>query len=335
MLTLQPITDRTLFDKYAPHVTQSWEWGEFRLKTGNVTKVLRLGSFEKDKLLKVYQIFFHRTPLLSYSIAYLPRPMTPTSAELDVLEKICQEQNALFLKIEPTTELPSHKNFRTSKPILPRHTVYVDLFKPEDKILSLMHEKTRYNIRLAQKKGVVVKNETSPEALENFIELLERTEIRQGFYSHYPQYYRQLWNTLFPKKMIYLLNAYIPETEKPVASIMLFHFKEILYYPYGGSNPEFREYMAPNLLHWEAMKLGKKLGCTTYDMWGTYKNKPDKSDPWWGIYRFKTGFGGTEFDFPPTVDIPLSPLYPLYLISDTARWPLLHLKQKLPKIHGR
>ena len=106
---------------------------------------------------------------------------------------------------------------------------------------------------------------------------------------------------------------------------MLIKYEDTLYYPYGGSDPSYREYMAPNLLHWEAIKLGKKLGCKTYDLWGSYKNVKNETDPFWGIYRFKSGFGGTEIDFPPTVDIPLSPLYPIFSLFDSLRWKFLKL----------
>lgn len=344
---LQEITDKELLDKYATHITQSWEWGNFRLTTPNVKKVLRLANSSR-----VFQIFIHRSPLspmlsslFPLNVAYLPRSETPSTEEFLEIKTILKRENCLFLKIEPIRILASISdpiiriNSHVGHPILPQHTIHIDLVKTEDQLLKEMNEKTRYNIRLAEKKGVVIKEESTPEALENFIQLLNLTESRQGFYSHYPNYYRKLWQTLKPYKMVYLLSAYLPESslpvgalakagnQSPVASIMLFHFKDFLYYPYGGSNPEYREYMAPHLLHWSAIKLGKKLKCKTYDLWGSYKNKKEESDPFWGIYRFKSGFGGTEVDFPDSLDIPLSPLYPFYPLVNSLRWQLLRLKR--------
>ncbi|MCL4390342.1 MAG: peptidoglycan bridge formation glycyltransferase FemA/FemB family protein [Patescibacteria group bacterium] len=280
------------------HITQSKQWAQFRLATPTVKKVLEIGKT---------LVYIHRVPHLPFTVAYIPRADIKINAEL---QELCKKENALFIKVEPLRETTG---FPVSASVLPQHTIYVDLNQSEEKLLANMHEKTRYNIRLAQKKGVQVREQESRKDLEDFINLLEKTESRQGFYSHPANYYRKLWEILRPTKMVYLLSAF------PMAAIMLFRYKDTLYYPYGGSDPKFREMMAPHLLHWEAIKLGKKLGCKVYDLWGSYKEKPEESDPWWGIYRFKSGFGGQEVDFPPTIDIPLSPLYSLYPLADKFR----------------
>lgn len=323
MLKIVKETDKDGFNKLTTHITQSWQWGEFRLKTPNVKKVLRLSSGTK-----VFQIFFHRVPHLPWTIAYLPRSLSPNKSELEEIKTLCQQERALFLKLEPLTSvsgIPSPplevNQHLVSSSVLPRHTIYIDLTKTEEQMLAEMHEKTRYNIRLAEKKGVRI---SEGENLENFIELLEKTEKRQGFYSHPAGYYKTLWEILRPAKMVYILSADLPDGASAksgsTAAIMLLRHREILYYAYGGSDPDYRDMMAPHLLHWEAIKLGKKLGCKVYDLWGSYKDKPEKSDPWWGIYRFKKGFGGQEITFPPTVDVPLSPLYSLYLLAEKFRW---------------
>ena len=286
------------------HILQSNQWAEFRLKTPNVKKVLLVGE---------NRIFIHRVPYLPFTVAYLPRP-----ENLDNLEKIkeaCKKERAIFLKIEPGLGYSDQvSGSRIGSPVLPQHTIYIDLTQGEEKLLAGMSEKTRYNVRLAQKKNI---NIVEGENLENFIELLEKTEDRQGFYSHPAQYYRMLWGVLRPEKMVYLLTAV--SGQQTAASIILLRYQDVLYYAYGGSDPKYREYMAPHLLHWEAIKLGKKLGCKIYDLWGSYKNSPDESDPWWGIYRFKKGFGGQEVTFPETFDIPISPLYFLYPFLDKIR----------------
>lgn len=277
------------------HILQSKEWGEFRAKTPTVKKVLYAGGC---------QIFIHKIPHVLLTVAYLPRPET---IDLPQVVAACRKERAVFVKIEPLAESVEGK---LSAPVLPRHTIYIDLAHSEEKLLSNMHEKTRYNIGLAQKKGVKV---TEGENLTEFIKLLEGTEERQGFYSHPADYYEMLWETLRPKKMVYLLSA------GKMAAIMLLRYKDFLYYAYGGSDPQYREMMAPHLLHFEAMTLGKKLGCKTYDLWGSYKNRPEESDPWWGVYRFKKGFGGKEITFPETVDVPLSPIYSLYPLAEKFR----------------
>lgn len=294
------------------HITQTDDWAKFRLTTPNVKKVLEFGTTK---------IYFHKIPHTPFTVAYIPRSDVKINEEL---KNLCKKENAIFLKIEPNTFISnftlrrSTESFQISNSILPQHTIYIDLTKTEDELLKEMHEKTRYNIKLAQKKGVEIKRDDNPD---NFIKLLEKTESRQGFYSHNTNYYKKLWKIIKPV----ILTAYV--NKNPIASIMLFKSDDFLYYPYGGSDPNFKEYMAPSLLHWEAIKLGKKLGCKTYDLWGTYKNTKDEKDPWYGIYRFKSGFGGTEVDFPPSIDIPLSPLYPIYIFMDHVRWMLLKLKR--------
>lgn len=294
------------FFKVATHITQSPIWAKFRLTTPNVKKVVDFNGV---------QIYFHRIPYLPFTIAYIPRAEIKITEEL---KKLCQKEKAIFIKVDPSPQIPQTPQ---SKSILPQHTIFIDLTKSEDDLLKEMHEKTRYNIRLSEKKGVIIKEN---EDIETFIKLLTKTESRQGFYSHYPNYYRKLWKILRPEKMVYLLTAYLPREALrevgPIASIMLFKYQDVLYYPYGGSDPNFKEYQASSLLHWEAIKLGKKLGCKTYDLWGTYKNSKDEKDPWFGIYRFKSGFGGEEVDFPPSFDVPLSPLYSLFKLIDNLRW---------------
>jgi lipid II:glycine glycyltransferase (peptidoglycan interpeptide bridge formation enzyme) len=325
---MEAISDQEKCNTLANHIVQSFVWGEFRSKTGTVKKVARLVSDDK----KLFQIFFHKIPHLPYTIAYLPRSLFPSSEELVELKRICAKEKAIFLKVEPsslTTDYRLQTTVIPAESVLPQHTIHIDLTQSEEQLLSQMHEKTRYNVRLAIKRGVEVKMENTPEGLEKFIEVLEATEKRQGFYSHNPDYYRLLFKVLEPAKMVYILNAYIPATnsQKPIASVMLFRFKDFLYYPYGGSHHEFRQYMTPQLLHWEAIVLGKRMGCKVYDLWGSYKNTPTESDPWWGFYRLKKGFGGKPVDFPPTVDIPLSPLYSLFVLINKLRWLLLKIKR--------
>lgn len=332
---LQVVEDQEKFNDLAWHVSQSWQWGEFRRQTPTVKRVIRLGSFENGRLKKTFQIFFHFNPNLPSlthlpnCVAYLPRSAPPTSSELAEITAVCLKEGAVYLTLEPVDEVSYP--LAAGQSILPAHTLYLDLTKLETSLLAGMHEKTRYNIHLAEKKGVIVREDNSPEGLENFIKLLTDTESRQGFYSHYPDYYRKLWQILRPAKMVYLLSAYIPDHKSgaPVASIMLFRFKDYLYYPYGGSDPQFREFMAPNLLHWEAVKLGKKLGCKTYDMWGSYRYHPAESDPWWGIYRFKKGFGGEEVSF-PAYEIPFKKSwYQAYKTGNKLRWTMLRALRKI------
>jgi len=334
-MEIREVTDKERFNNLATHWTQCWQWGEFRLQTPSVKKVLRLGSFDGKTLQKVFQITIHKIPKLNLTIAYLPRSPLPTKEELTQIKNFCLKEKAIFLQIEPDLEGPDPLKLpgavKTTS-LLPKHTIFIDLSKSEEQLLSEMHEKTRYNIRLAIKKGVTVQEENNEKGMEKFIKLLTDTEKRQGFFAHSENYYRKLWKSFGETDMAKILFAYVPDVKEPVAGIMLYHFKDMLYYPYGGSNPEFKSFMAPQLLHFEAMKIGKKLHCKNYDLWGSYKFEKNEKDPWWGIYRLKSGLGGVEIDYPDTVDIPLSPLYKLYILGNALRWKALKMKRILTNL---
>ncbi len=326
--TLSHLENKDHYNTLSHHITQSWQWGEFRSKTPSVKKVIRMGNSKR-----AFQITIHKLPKVSFTIAYLPRSPLPTPGELREIVAVCKAERALFLQIEPDFTKTNPLTLPGAQeviPLLPRHTIVIDLTKSEEELLKQMHEKTRYNVRLATKKGVIVKEESSKEAVEKFVILLEASEARQGFYAHSRNYYTTLWDTLRPAHQVYLLNAYIPENkDKPIAGAMLLKFKNTIYYAYAGFDMSFRSYMAPQLLYFATMRLGKKLDCEIFDLWSSYKETPSESDPWWGVYRVKQGFGGEEIHYPVTIDIPLSPLYPLFVMGNALRWQLLKLKRMI------
>jgi len=326
-------SEKEQYNNVVNSITQSWQWGEFREKTGK--KVVRLGEFDGKKLNRGLTIFMHPVPYLSFNIGYAPRSFLPGKNWLAAISEIGKKHNCIFVKIEPDCQEGEKKleaadfHLITGKSILPKTTFWVDLTKSEDELLAGMAEKTRYNIRLGLKHGVRVVEGKSDKDLEVFINLLTETEKRQGFYSHYPEYYRLLFTTL-GRDYCRLLIAYYNKT--PLSAIMLFKFKDTLYYPYGGSSLAIRDKMANYVIHWEAIKLGKKLGCRKYNMWGAYKERAKPDDPWFGIYRFKKGFGGKLVTFADSRDLVLNEqLYKYYLWADKIRWRCLGLKRKLIK----
>ena len=211
---------------------------------------------------------------------------------------------------------------RKSKPIFATQTILLDLTKSEEELLAEMKQKTRYNVRLAEKKGVVVEERDDPEALDIFLKLQKETAKRQGFFVHPDSYYSTVWEVLRPKSMAHLLVAKVENT--PVVAWLLLKYQDTFYYPYGGSSTEFKEYMASNLMMWEAIKLGKKLGCKVFDLWGA---TDDESDPWYGFTRFKLGYGGELVSFPGAYDLILnSLLYYPFILVDKLRWWFLKLR---------
>lgn len=329
--------EKEAFNKLALHPVQSWEWGEFREKLNQ--KVLRLGVFDGKKLLSGYQVTVHPIPKTNYSVIYLPKGPLPDKLMLETLTKFGKQENAIFAKIEPAVQKASgyedidrfllENNCRHGKTLYTQHTFWLDLTKSEEELLSEMKEKTRYNLKLAQKRGVEVVEDNSPAAFEQHLKLLFETTRRQGFYAHTINYHRKMWETLQPAGIAHLLIA--KHEGKPLATWVLFNFNKVLYYPYGGSSRELKELMPSYAMMWEAIKFGKKIGCQTFDLWGSLGPNPNPLDPWFGFHRFKLGFNPQLVEFIGTYDLVLNrPLYLAYNFADKFRWMFLKLKAKLP-----
>lgn len=336
--------EKEAFNTQALHPLQSWEWGEFREKTG--LKVVRLGVFDEKKLVSGYQLTVHPVPRTNYSVIYFPKGPMPDKTMLNALAKLGKQENAILVKMEPLVGGPINEDSRISgyedikkfllangcrpgKPLFPKYTFWLDLTKKEEDLLAIMHPKTRYNVRLAQKHGVEVIEDNSPETFQTHLKLLFETTERQGFYAHNKDYHQKMWQTLNPAGIAHLLVA--KYKEKPLVTWILFAFNKVLYYPYGGSTREHKEVMPSYAIMWEAVKFGKKMGCKTFDLWGTPGPDPKPSDPWFGFHRFKVGFGPKLVEFIGTYDLVLNPyLYPLYNLADDLRWKFLRAKARLP-----
>lgn len=329
--------EKEKYNQVVKHFIQSYQWGEFREKTG--VEVIRLGVFgpsTSSGLKAGYQLTVHSIPHLPYTVLYLPKGPLPDDFMLATLLKIGQEKNAIFIKLEPDVEvaetkyqIPVNRNLVLSpRPLFTKYTFQIDLTKSEKELMSQMKEKTRYNVRLAQKHGVKVLEDNSPEAFEIYLRLLAETTTRQKFYAHNEDYHRKMWEIFAPSGFVHLLLAYYQE--KPLVAWILFRFRETLYYPYGASSAEHREVMASNLIMWEAIKLGKKLGCQIFDLWGCLGPNPSPADPWYGFHRFKEGYGGKLVEFIGTYDLVINPLlYRIYNFVDNLRWSFLRLKLRL------
>jgi lipid II:glycine glycyltransferase (peptidoglycan interpeptide bridge formation enzyme) len=203
-----------------------------------------------------------------------------------------------------------------------RNTVLVDLRPPEEDLLARMKQKTRYNVRLAGRKGVTVR-QGGREDFERLYQMYAETAVRDGFAIRGWDYYHTVWNTFLDTGILTPLIAEVEE--EMVSGLMLFHFGGMAWYLYGMSQPAHREKMPTYLLQWEAMRAAKAMGCTVYDLWGA----PDvfeESDSLWGVYRFKSGLGGQVVRHIGAWDLPLRPwIYRLYAqvwprIMDTLRW---------------
>ncbi len=317
-MELREITDKQKneYNQTVTHVMQSWEWGEFREKLG--TKVLRYGLFEKDRLRVAFQLTFHKIPLINKYVGYLPKGPFPDQELARALKQIAKEHNCAFIKVEPNIQKISNFKFQISnlfrpspKPLFTKYNFVIDLERSEEELLKNMHQKTRYNIRVAEKRDVKVEERTDDEALEIYLKLYFETTARQGYHGHNEYYHRMVWGILNNAGLARLLIATFEG--QPLTAWMLLNFNDTLYYPYGGSSKAHPEVMSNNLVAWEAIRLGKKLKLKKFDMWGAANNPdPDRSDPYFGFHNFKKGYGGDLVEYLGTLDLVVN--WPIYLL---------------------
>lgn len=302
------------------HPLQSPLWANFRRKTG-------LETIDVDGIIMT----LHSIPHTKYKIGYVPKGPDITQDMLSKLYEIGLSENCIFIQLEPNVKKVGNKKYSFKNlypsfhPLLTKYTFILDLTLSEDDLLKNMHPKTRYNIRLAEKKGVKVKEDNSDKAFENYIQLTRETTQRQNFYAHGEKYHRLMWETLKTKNLssdnlsAHLLTAkYKNET---LAAWILFILGDTLYYPYGASSNKQRDLMASNLMMWEAIKFGKKLGLKKFDMWGSLGPNPSTKDPFYGFHRFKQGYGPKLIEYLGSYDFVLkNTAYNLYKVLDKVRW---------------
>jgi lipid II:glycine glycyltransferase (peptidoglycan interpeptide bridge formation enzyme) len=324
--------DQKIYDSVVIHPVQTWAWGEFQKSQGHT--IFRYGVYNsKDKLTTAFTISFHTVPKTKYSIGTILRGPKVSEEILKTIKDIAQKQNAIFVKLEPNVTKENNSMNFPSLVISPKvafypHTFKVDLTKSEEKLLADMHSKTRYNIRIANRHGVEVKEVTTDKGFEIYLKLLFDTIKRQGFYLHTLKYHRDLWKILKTTDIPHIMLA--SYQGKVLSAFMLFKLKDQLFYPYGASLDINREVMAPTLNMWESIKLGQKLKCTTFDMWGCLGPDAKEGDNGFGFHRFKQGYNGQPYEYVGTYDYVINPtLYKLYNLVDKFRWKLLRLKAKI------
>jgi len=339
------VNSKNSYNSIVNHPIQCFEWGEFRKKTG--VKVVREGLFKDGKIIDGFTLTIHKVPYSPYFIGYLPKGNLPKKDILEELYRIGKRENCVYIQLEPNIQ--SNNFFDIKKefsfyegtikpsfhPLFTKYTFILNLDKSDDSMFSAMHAKTRYNIKVAQKHGVKIIEDNSDEAFNKYLKLTEETTKRQNFYAHSKKYHRLMWETF--KNMNndagnnlspHLFSAkYNGQT---LVAWMVFVFKDTIYYPYGASTNEHRNVMASNLMMWEVIKFGKKLGLKKFDMWGALKPNPDHKDPWYGFHKFKEGYGPELIEFVGSYDLIINEkVYNLLKVADKIRWPLLRFVKKI------
>jgi lipid II:glycine glycyltransferase (peptidoglycan interpeptide bridge formation enzyme) len=306
------------------HLLQTGEWGE--LKTSFGWEAIRLLTHERQA---GAQILFRQLPL-GWTLAYLPKGPVGRGGEplWSEVDRICRKRNAILLKCElddwnlkedgevesvmGLTGVSGIPEVRTSlHNIQPPRTIVVSLDGSEDEILARMKQKTRYNIRLAQKKGVAVR---SWDDLPAFHDMLQVTGERDGFGVHSLEYYQRAYELFHPPGVGELLVA---EYEgHPLAALMVFARGQRAWYVYGASTGVERNRMPTYLLQWEAMRWARAKDAVDYDLWGVPDHEQqdleahftERRDGLWGVYRFKRGFGGELIRAVQAIDLIYKPL---------------------------
>jgi peptidoglycan pentaglycine glycine transferase (the first glycine) len=324
------------------HILQSWEWGQFKAISG-WQPLPQLWRDEQGQV-RAAALVLRRTVLRRFipggiSVMYVPRgPLVDWNDQtwapqvIEDLQVLARRQRAIFIKIDPElilgtgipgseTEKPNPageqffaglkaRGWRLSDDQIQfRNTVLIDLSGDEAQWLEHMKQKTRYNLRLAQRKGVQVRV-GSADDFPMLYNLYAQTSVRDGFVIRAEDYYLSLWRSFNQRGLAEPLIAEVDG--EPVAGLILFTFAGRAWYLYGMSSQAHREKMPNYLLQWEAMRRAKALGCDQYDLWGA-PDVFDESDSMWGVFRFKEGLGGTVIRTAGAMDYPARPqLYVLY-----------------------
>lgn len=270
---------------------QSPEWENIQKKLGRKTRRIQ------DCL-----VIEHCVPL-GFKYLYAPRPDIENEEDFfSSAERIAKKEGHIFLKVDPVLPVSYPKKI-SSHALQPQKTIICNLEKSEAELLSAMHEKTRYNIRLAERKGIRIADsgwqrvgsEDREKKLDIFWTMLRNTAERDGFHTHEKSYYEKLlggYSEYFSNELFFAEHE-----GQPIAAALINFYKKTATYLHGASSLEHRNLMAPHLLHWRIMQEAKKRGFAEYDFWGINDNR------WPGVTRFKRGFGGKEVVYPESFDI--------------------------------
>lgn len=326
--------NRIIAEFPAVTILQTWEWGSTKGITGwEPDFYIRKNS---DGWIEAASLVLSREERIfkfgpKLKILYLPHgPLTDWTNEdliksvLNELVEYAKNQKAIYLKIDPQVIVGNDQKEKSKEhPVVSKdfnnwmkvngwrkspqqiqfkNTFWINLEPSEEQLLTDMKQKTRYNIRLSERKGIFVKS-GGIEDLDLLYEMYLETSDRDGFIIRPREYYKKLWGEFFAAGMAIPLIAMFEDT--PVAALILFHFGDKSYYLYGMSKDLHREKMPNYLLQWEAIKISKQLGCKTYDLWGA-PDTFDESDRMWGVYRFKEGLGGKVIQTIGAYDYPTS-----------------------------
>lgn len=319
------------------HALQTYQWGQVKSQFGwqphhllwrDATGTVIGAALVLQRTIRPIGInmglsvmYAPRGPLLDWSNASLVEKI------LDDIQDFSKQKSVIFIKIDPDlsvgTGIPGVENEESNpaglavekllihrgwlfsdEQIQFRNTVVIDLKADPETMLMRMKSKTRYNIRLAKRRGVEVRP-GGVDDIDLLYNMYAHTAVRDDFLIRGMDYYQAVWQCFFKDE---LAEPLIAEVEGlPVGALVIFRFGGRAWYIHGMSLDDHREKMFNYRLQWEAMLRAKAAGCYQYDMWGA-PDTFDENDPLWGVYRFKDGFGGEVLRTIGAWDYPIHPL---------------------------
>ncbi|MDR1605322.1 MAG: peptidoglycan bridge formation glycyltransferase FemA/FemB family protein [Gracilibacteraceae bacterium] len=314
------------------HALQLWEWGEIKSRTG--WRPWRLLLERAGRPAAAATVLERRLPVVGSPIFYCPRGPVADPRDEPLLEELlaavralARRRGAILLKIDP--DIPaadadfarflSASGFRpldrgrNFEGVQPKFVFRLDIRPSEEELLAAMRQKTRYNIRLAQKKGVVITRGARAD-LPDFYAVLRETTERDRFLVRDFTYFADLYDTLVPAGYGELFLARY--AGRVVAGTLAFRAGAKAWYVYGASANTSRDVMPNYLIQWEMIRWAKSLGCTLYDFRGV-SGDLSEDNPLYGLYRFKKGWGGEFTEFTGEWDLVYRPaLYRLWQLAE-------------------
>ncbi len=276
---------------------------------------IRTRIIRHDLPFKKNYLYIPRGPEIDFN-EMLAGFKNPVANFIKYLKELAKAQKSVFVKTEPSldniAQMLAERGFKRSKKrVQPSKTVIVNLSQSEAELKNGMHHKTRYNIGLAERRGIHV-GESGDAGM--FWRLLGKTSKRDKFFPHPKDYYEKLLSFFKNSGEIEVKLFMAEHKNKPISAAIVLLYKGTGHYLHGASDYKYRQHMAPYLLHWSIIKYLKGRGLLNYDLWGIDAEK------WPGVTRFKLGFGGKVTEYPGSFDLVVSKFwYLLYNIAGKIR----------------
>ncbi|OQA52436.1 MAG: Lipid II:glycine glycyltransferase [candidate division WS2 bacterium ADurb.Bin280] len=277
---------------------------------GSILQTKQWADFKKSfgfEIISSDNLFVHKKQLpFGKNFLYVPEVSSSqiSGNQVEQLKSMAKQHNSIFLRLELIDRYGDNANkillsmgFKKSfEQVQPKWRQIVDLTPTRGTILSQMKQKGRYNVKLAQRKGVQIKRVSLKEfgekekiVLDQFFEIYNQTVKREGIGGRSREYFVEMAKSFEQTEYLWVYIAYFEN--KPLSAALISMYDGVASYLYGGSSSQNREVMAPYLMHWQIIVDAKEEGAKLYDLIG--RSAPDNpGSKWAGITRFKEQFGG-------------------------------------------